>query len=70
MTGNMCGDRSGEVLMVQPDSVRSPVRIVIMTQSDMWRYNIGVQQITCDQVQTEKMKYLNDYSDCGHKNPR
>ena len=51
MTGNLCGDRSGEVLMIQPDSVRSQVKIAIMTQSKMWKYNIGVQQITCDQVE-------------------
>ena len=44
-SGNLCGDRSGEVTMVEPNDVRSPVTVLIMTQSDEWRYNIGVTQV-------------------------
>ena len=44
-SGNLCGDRSGEVTMVEPNDARSPVTVLIMTQSDEWRYNIGVSQV-------------------------
>lgn len=44
-SGNLCGDRSGEVTMVEPDHTRSPVKLVIMTQSDEWRYDIGITQV-------------------------
>ena len=69
-SGNLCGDRSGETTMIEPNDNRDPVKIIILTQSDEWRYNIGVSQISCEETMKAKQKYLQDYSDCGKKNPR
>jgi len=68
-SGNLCGDRSGETTMIEPNDNRDPVKIIILTQSDEWRYNIGVSQISCEETMKAKQKYLQDYSDCGKKNP-
>ena len=69
-SGSMCGDRSGEVVMIEPNANRDSVKIIILTQSEEWRYNIGLSQISCDDVMKAKQKYLEEYSDCGKKNPR
>ena len=69
-SGNLCGDRSGEVIMVAPDTSRSNVKIILMMQSDKWSYNIGVAQVACADVEAMRMKYTQDYSECGKKNPR
>ena len=45
LTGNLCGDRSGEVTLIEPNEERDPIHIIISTQSEQWRWNIGVQQV-------------------------
>ena len=37
--GSLCGDRSGEVTLMAPEPGRDDVKIVVMTQSEKWRYN-------------------------------
>ena len=67
--GSLCGDRSGEVTLIEPDSQRSDIKIVLMTQSEKWRYNIGVAQVSCEDVEEAKMQYMTRNAECGHKNP-
>ena len=67
--GSLCGDRSGEVTLIEPDSERSNIKIVVMTQSEKWRYNIGVSQVSCEDMEEAKMRYKAENADCGHKNP-
>ena len=43
--GNLCGDRSGEVTLIEPNEDRDPISVIISTQSEEWRWNIGVQQV-------------------------
>ena len=50
LSGNLCGDRSGEVTLVEPNEKRDPIIILITTQSEEWRWNIGVQQVGCAAV--------------------
>jgi len=69
LTGNLCGDRSGEVTLIEPNEERDPIHIIISTQSEQWRWNIGVQQIACSEVESSKKKFMEDYSECGEKNP-
>ena len=68
--GSLCGDRSGEVTLIEPDSERGDIKIVVMAQSENWRYNIGVAQVSCEDVEEAKMRYKTDNADCGRKNPR
>ena len=69
MTGNMCGDRSGEVTLIEPTQRRDPISVIVLTQSQQWRWNIGVQQISCSQVESYKNKFKQLNSGCGVKNP-
>ena len=69
MTGNMCGDRSGEVTLIEPTQRRDPITVVLLTQSQQWRWNIGVQQISCSQVESYKNKFKQTNAGCGVKNP-
>ena len=69
-SGNLCGDRSGEVILVSPDKSRSNAKIILMMQSEKWSYNIGVAQVSCADVEKMRMTYTQDYAECGKKNPR
>ena len=69
MSGNLCGDRGGEVTLIEPSARRDPITVIVLTQSEQWRWNIGVQQISCSQVQTVKNNFKQAYSGCGVKNP-
>ena len=68
--GSLCGDRSGEGTLMAPEPGRDDVKIVVMTQSEKWRYNIGVAQVSCQDVEDAKMRYRLENADCGKKNPR
>ena len=71
MSGSLCGDRSGEVTIVEPNERRGDVKIVVVTQTEEWRYNLGLTQISCAEVAAAQAQYLQTYEpSCGHKNPR
>ena len=71
MSGSLCGDRSGEVTIVEPNERRGDVKIVVVTQTEEWRYNLGLTQISCAEVAAAQAQYLKTYEpSCGHKNPR
>jgi len=71
-SGQMCGDRSGEVTLIEVDAGKD-VSVVVEAQSSKTRYHIGITQISCDEVKTkraahEKETYEGDVP-CGVKNP-
>jgi len=66
-SGSMCGDRSGEVTLVEVTPEKD-IRLMIEIQSSRWRWNIGITQISCAQVEEQRMKMVGK-SDCGAKNP-
>ena len=69
LSGNLCGDRGGEVTLIEPEESRGPITVILLTQSQRWRWNIGVQQISCSQVESSKNKFKQLNSGCGVKNP-
>ena len=69
LTGNMCGDRGGEATLIEPTESKDPITVTLLTQSQRWRWNIGVQQISCSQVEFYKRKFKQANSGCGVKNP-
>merc|ERR1712088_943755 len=66
-SGSMCGDRSGEVTLIEVTSEKE-VRLMVEVQSSKWRWNIGITQISCAQVEEQRQKMLGN-TDCGKKNP-
>ena len=69
LSGNMCGDRGGEVTLIQPNERRGAITVILLTQSQQWRWNIGVQQISCSQAESSKNKFKQENTGCGVKNP-
>lgn len=71
-SGNMCGIRSGEVTLVEVDG-RKDITVVAEAQSNEWRYNIGITQIPCDEIQKKRKSFeetsYNGKTPCGKKNP-
>jgi len=71
-SGNMCGDRSGEVTLLEVKN-GGTIDILVKAQSKAWRWDIGVTQIYCGEVEaarrnmTEK-ENASEYP-CGQKNP-
>jgi len=50
--GNICGERSGEVTLVEVTPGQD-VKVVMSVQSSRWRWNIGVTQIPCKAVEEQ-----------------
>ena len=84
MSGALCGDRSGEVVIVEVEDGRD-INIVAQVQSKEWRWNIGITQveadnslcflifffiqISCEEVEKVKQRYHETDLGCGKKNP-
>jgi len=66
-SGSMCGERSGEVTLIEVTSGKE-IRLMVEVQSSRWRWNIGITQISCAQVEEQRMK-MSGRTDCGKKNP-
>jgi len=69
MSGAMCGDRSGEVTIMEVEEGRD-ITIAVQVQSEKWRWNIGISQISCQDVKDAKARTMKSYDNkCGKKNP-
>ena len=44
MSGTMCGDRSGEVTIMEVEDGKD-MTIAVQVQSEEWRWNIGITQV-------------------------
>merc|ERR1712051_524292 len=66
-SGSMCGERSGEVTLIEVTSEKE-VRLMVEVQSSRWRWNIGITQISCAQVEEQRLKMFGN-TECGKKNP-
>jgi len=71
-SGQMCGDRGGEVTLVEVDEGKE-IRIVAETQSQKWRFQIGISQISCEEMKSTRAKLEKEANSgkykCGRKNP-
>lgn len=71
-SGQLCGDRSGEVTIVEVDRGHE-ITIVAEAQSEKWRYQIGITQISCSEVEETRRNMEKEANEgdfpCGQKNP-
>ena len=53
MSGSMCGDRSGDVTIMEVDDGKD-MTIMVQLQSEEWRWNIGMTQVRREEQRNSK----------------
>ncbi|XP_023342069.1 transmembrane protease serine 11A [Eurytemora carolleeae] len=71
-SGQMCGQRSGEVTLVEVERGQD-ITLLVQTQGGEYRYQFGITQISCSEVRTARIESeestYNGTFPCGEKNP-
>merc|ERR1712123_456548 len=70
MSGAVCGDRSGEVIIMEVNKGKD-ITVAVQVQSEEWRWNVGITQISCQEVEDSRKRVIGMDAEveCGKKNP-